>query len=118
MTHTTEELERLLAEAMEAAQPVDLLASQSVAAQVYTAEDALTDLQAIRRRTPVLRAAVNALPELVERVRRYESALDRIVCEGVPVEVDDTPEPLGYALAQVMVLRMIARAALNQETGS
>jgi len=52
---------------------------------------------------------------LLAEVERLTGALARIISEGVPVEVDDTPEPLAYAVAQVMVLRMIARAALNQE---
>jgi hypothetical protein len=61
-------------------------------------------------------AAINALPGLIEsarRVERLEEALSRIQSDGVPAEVDDKPEPLALAVAQIMVLRMIAREALG-----
>ena len=53
-------------------------------------------------------AAVNALPELLERVRRYESALQAIADNAAI----DTDAPLFRAQAAGH-----ARAALNQEAG-
>lgn len=53
-------------------------------------------------------SAVNALPELLERVRRYESALQAIADNAAI----DTDAPLFRAQAAGH-----ARAALNQEPG-
>ena len=55
-----------------------------------------------------IEAAVNALPELLERVRRYESALQAIADNAAI----DTDAPLFRAQAAGH-----ARAALNQEPG-
>jgi hypothetical protein len=69
---TLEELEKLNGEATEAVKAVDILASRIDDAEIYTAEDAMLDLQAIRRRLPALRAAINALPGLLESAKRVE----------------------------------------------
>lgn len=63
-------------------------------------------------------AAVNALPELLERVKRYESALEKIANPNTQItEVDEKyDEPVTVAL-DMWHAREIARVALNQETG-
>ena len=71
------------------------------------------DLRAIIARTY---AAVNALPELVERVKRYEAALKKIDAGHLP-DLEGKPNVLDYAIATRVFYMKLARAALNQEPG-
>ena len=71
------------------------------------------DLRAIIARTY---AAVNALPELVERVKRYEAALKKIDAGHLP-DLEGKPDVLDYAIATRVFYMKLARAALNQEGG-
>ena len=71
------------------------------------------DLRAIIARTY---AAVNALPELVERVKRYEAALKKIDAGHLP-DLEGKPDVLDYAIATRVFYMKLARAALNQEPG-
>ena len=61
-------------------------------------------------------AAVNALPELVERVKRYEAALKKIDAGHLP-DLEGKPNVLDYAIATRVFYMKLARAALNQEPG-
>jgi BMFP domain-containing protein YqiC len=79
--------------------------------------EAANQLDSTRTERNILRAELTAareeLRESARRVERLEEALSRIQSEGVPAEVDDNPKPLALAVAQIMVLRMIAREALG-----